>query len=87
MQRKRLEHEAKLNQEKDRRDAIVRQMEEDQLWRKVKSEQEAAAAAALAAAAAAAAAAAHHTAPNGAEPGSPRASVHGASRTEQGHAT
>ena len=79
MQRKRLEHEAKLNQEKDRRDAIVRQMEEDQLWRKVKSEQEAAAAAALAAA--------HHTAPSGAEPGSPRASAHGASRTEQGHAT
>lgn len=62
-QRKRLEHEAKLNQEKDRREAIVRQMEEDQMWRKVKAEQEAAAATALAAAAAeASAAAAAHAA-------------------------
>ena len=43
-----------LFQEKERREAIVRQMEEDQTWRKVKAEQAAAAAVEAARAAAAA---------------------------------
>ncbi len=39
MQRKRKEHEDKLNLEKDRREVIAKQMEDDRAWRKVREEQ------------------------------------------------
>ncbi|GAX85007.1 hypothetical protein CEUSTIGMA_g12428.t1 [Chlamydomonas eustigma] len=47
---RRREHEEKLNMEKERREAITKQMEDDRAWRQIRAEQAVAAAADMAAA-------------------------------------